>query len=176
MKLSLESEEHVGPKYLRIGKAGEGILHQEKINYQKMIGNFRPISLKEKTRTLLISYGTLSFHIQQLRNLLETEHGITADFVTMPLVYPIKWNEISEFLNKYENIFIHEEHLDIGSIGMQISSYFQENSMNCKITKINLGNNFIKTYGTYNEILDMNGFNLEKLASIIQSTINTDFI
>jgi transketolase len=171
MKNILGDNASQGPSYLRLGKAGEPNLIEDVIKPGDLVGNFRRIISNIDSKTLIICYGMISHRLLILNKLLLTNYNLPSDLVTMPSVNPIEWNIILPFISRYRNIIIVEEHLDIGSIGLRISTRVHESFSDKIVIRINLENSFVKKYGSYDEILDDSGFSVDFMAKKIINKI-----
>jgi transketolase len=99
------------PGYLRLGKAGEPLVHNEEI---ENITQFLPLMKGEKTAVLCT--GGTAF---QAKNFIE-EAANKYSLYTVPIIKPINKNCLKYICDNYETIITVEEHQRSGGFGSAI--------------------------------------------------------
>ena len=74
-----------------------------------------------------------------------------------------------EILEDYENVVVVEDHVDLGSLGMQIRALNDKSRLRAKIFQVCLNGNFAKVYGTSDEVLDSLGSGKETLSDLLRA-------
>jgi len=123
-----------GPCYLRLGKAGEPIVHETRPNFD--IG--KPIKVKDGKDVTLISTGGMLKETIDASKLLEKD-GVSAGVWSMHTLKPIDSQAILESLDTKLIVAI-EEHSAIGGLGSALAEILSgNNSDNKRLLSINLG-------------------------------------
>lgn len=160
-----------GPAYIRLGKAGEPMLPE--IEYPESdlrpMSNIRFLKKHKKAKVLLISYGILVNRALEASGSLESNHYVFADVASMPFLAPLDWSKITEDVTQYELICVIEEHQEVGSIGLQFAGNENLRKLKKSIIRLNLGSSFVKSYGSYEQLLDSEGLSVEV---IVQRILN----
>lgn len=100
-----------GPCYLRLGKAGEPIVHQANFDFQ--IG--KAIPLREGTDVTLISTGGMLKNIVEAAELLAVK-GISASVLSMPTVKPLDEQAVYKAARATSLVCVVEEHGETGGL------------------------------------------------------------
>jgi len=110
-----------GPCYLRLGKAGEPIVHQGEIDFQ--LG--KAIRLRDGSDVTLISTGgmlkTASLAADRL-----SESGISTRVVSMHTLKPLDTDEVMAAATDTRALFTLEEHSVIGGLGSAVAEWLSE--------------------------------------------------
>ncbi|NDV58031.1 transketolase family protein [Bacteroides sp. 519] len=100
-----------GPMYIRLGKAGEAIVHPKDVSLK--VGEFVPVSThSNSSKALLVSGSILSYAMQFITN-----NHIQTNVFSVPFVKPLSKNYIKNFLSGYSDIVVLEEHQKSGGVG-----------------------------------------------------------
>jgi transketolase len=105
-----------GPCYLRLGKAGEPVIHGNQVNFE--IG--KAIMLKDGRDVTLISSGNSLQSVTQAAKELE-DQGISARILSMHTLKPIDTAAIIKASAETSSIISVEEHGVIGGLGSAIA-------------------------------------------------------
>ena len=106
------SANYNGPMYLRLGKAGEAIVHKENIT-NLQIGDLLPIKINSEKKVLLASGSILDYAVKYM-----IVENIKSDIYSVPFVKPLNVKQIKEIAEQYSEIIVLEEHQK--SCGMQL--------------------------------------------------------
>lgn len=108
------SANYNGPMYLRLGKAGEAIVHKENImNLQ--IGDLLPIKINSEKKVLLASGSILDYAVKYM-----IVENIKSDIYSVLFVKPLNVKQIKEIAEQYSEIIVLEEHQKSCGIGSAI--------------------------------------------------------
>ena len=98
------SANYDGPMYLRLGKAGEKIVHSES-RLDLKIGDIVPVSVQGRKNVILACGGIMAYADQRIK-----EEYLDADLYSLPFVKPINTDQLKAIADKYEKITVIEEH------------------------------------------------------------------
>ena len=116
-----------GPVYLRLGKAGEPIVHKEKIN---SLQNGDILLIKKGTSTAIISTGAmLSYAHDFIIN-----NKINVSLYSCPYVKPINKIQLKDIADNYKEIITIEEHQASGGFGSAILEAYSDLYQNNEIS------------------------------------------
>lgn len=108
------SASYDGPMYLRLGKAGEAIVHTEDImNLQ--VGDILPIKINSGKRALLVSGSILDYAVKHT-----VANNVKFDIYSIPFVKPLNINQLKEIATRYSEIVILEEHQKSCGVGSAV--------------------------------------------------------
>jgi transketolase len=113
--------EYDGPAYLRLGRAGEPIVHTTPPDFQ--LG--RAITVREGNDISLITTGGQLYDTVQAADLLATE-GIQARVLSMPTVKPLDTEAVLAAAEATSAMFTIEEHSTIGGLGGAVAETLME--------------------------------------------------
>jgi len=107
-----------GPVYLRLGKKGEPVVHQEPPAL--VIG--RGLTLREGSDVCLLGLGNMVAPALEAAALLEGR-GISAKVVSMHTVKPLDDDLLRDVLNRFAVVAVVEEHSRIGGLGSAVAEW-----------------------------------------------------
>lgn len=100
------STTYLGPMYIRLGKAGEKIVHSE-ANINLSIGNICPIRLQKGNKTAVLVCGNI---LDAARHQIE-DSGLQYDIYSLPFVKPINEEQLKSIVNTHPyGLITIEEH------------------------------------------------------------------
>jgi transketolase len=128
------------PSYIRIPKNGEPELHKN-----SHIDITRPHVMREGEDALIIFHGSI---VEEVLPACETlsEKGIEVCAVSNPMVSCIS-NALLTLINRYDKIYVAEEHFATGGLGTIITGYCNEKGIMKKINKIAIKDEYIHDVG-----------------------------
>ena len=113
--LTTLSTTHQGTMYIRLGKAGEKLVHTNEIlNYE--LGDLLEINQLDGNRTLVICSGSILEPTQKAI----VAKNLTYDIYSMPVIKPINKQQLILLTGKYNEIIVVEEHQKSAGIGSAI--------------------------------------------------------
>lgn len=98
------SSHYVGPMYIRLGKAGEKVVHTDSLENIKM-GEILPV-IKKQSRQAVIASGAILAYAANRINDEEWDMSL----YSIPFVKPINQESLLKVLSEYDGITIIEEH------------------------------------------------------------------
>ena len=108
------STTHQGPMYIRLGKAGEQVFHQQEIHFYHL-GDLLPI-INKGSETLVLTSGSILARVMEGIN---TKH-LDYDVYTIPVVKPLNASQLCALAEQRTQIIIVEENQKSGGIGSAI--------------------------------------------------------
>jgi transketolase len=152
-----------GPAYLRIGKAGEPVLHK---NLQSIrIGDILQL-VEGKDITILTTGGTLE--IANNVALKSNNLGLFPSVYSVPFLKPINHLKLTEILSQSKLVVTVEEHKE-GGLGTVISEFITTNKITCELIKFRLPENIIHEVGSQVFLRDKYGLNDHNILTSIIS-------
>lgn len=112
---------HVGPSYLRLGRAGEPTVHQEPIDYR--IG--KAILLRDGNDLTLISTGGMLQTAASAAERLAAD-GIQTRVLSMHTLKPLDTDAVLAAARETERIVTLEEHSIVGGLGTAVAEFLAE--------------------------------------------------
>ncbi len=114
---------HKGPCYLRLGRAGEPVIHKQGIDFK--LG--RAILTRQGTDLTLISTGALLEMTMQVAESLE-DYGMQARVLSMPTVKPLDCEAVLMAGRETRAIVTLEEHSILGGLGGAVAEILAESA------------------------------------------------
>ena len=114
--------EHVGPVYMRFGRAAVPVIHEEGFKFEIGKGEI----LKDGTDVAIIANGLLTYEAIVAGEELE-KAGINAMVINMATIKPLDEELVLAAAKKCGKIVTAEEHSVIGGLGEAVCSYLSEN-------------------------------------------------
>jgi transketolase len=130
-----------GPCYLRLGKAGEPVVHRTDFDFQ--IG--KAILLREGRDVTMVSTGGMLKNVVEAAQLL-ADAGISARVLSMPTVKPLDEQAIEDASRETRLLCVVEEHSETGGLADAVARCLATNpARNCRLVPMNIpasgGNN-----------------------------------
>jgi len=102
--LTTFSANYNGPIYLRLGKAGEAIVHSGDVSLE--VGCLLPVLVNENSdKALLVSGSILNYALEFVKR-----NALSINLFSVPFIKPLNNTCLKEFVIKFSNIIILEEH------------------------------------------------------------------
>ena len=114
---------HDGPCYLRLGRAGEQVIHNADLEFQ--IG--KAITVRDGHDVTLLVTGGLLGNVLAVSDLLR-ERGVHARVLSVPTIKPLDEEAVLQAARETNAIFTIEEHSVIGGLGGAVSEVLMERS------------------------------------------------
>ena len=156
-----------GPAYLRLGKAGEPVVHENEPPFE--LG--RAITLRDGTDlTLIASGGMLATADKVARTLAAQNLGVR--LVSMHTVKPIDREVVARAAVETAHVFTLEEHSIEGGLGGAVAEVMAElDPGHAPLKRIGLRPEFNKTVGDQNYLKSLHGLDEESVLKAIQQII-----
>ena len=142
LRAAIESKK---PTYIRLGKKGEPVIHQEPFSYQ--IGKIIPIQKGEKN--LVISVGNMLSECVLATKEFEAEYQIRSELVSLASVNPLDEDYLKSAFEKFDQVLVVEEHGFTGGAGSAILEWAHRHDRDVrKLKLINTGKEFVTGAGS----------------------------
>lgn len=149
------SVNYQGPMYIRLGKAGEKVIHSCPIENYK-IGDLLTISANNNSTAVITSGSIADSVINSIKN-----KQLAYDIYTIPTIKPINTKQLNLLANQYNKIITIEEHQKSAGIGSAIIEVLSD-SYNSglikvfpKIERIAINDFFLSIVGDQNYLRKM---------------------
>ncbi|MDE5608861.1 MAG: transketolase [Bacteroidales bacterium] len=147
---------YAGPMYLRLGKAGEAVVHTDSLS-DLHIGDIVPVVQKANaSRAILASGSILDYAVKH-------ERENTTDIYSIPFVKPLNREILCKIANTYKEITVLEEHQRSCGVGAavieQFSDLYEEGKISLfpKVHRIAINDRFSDVAGTQFYLREYNG-------------------
>ena len=161
--------EHVGPCYLRLGKAGEPEVHKGKIDYK--IG--KAVRFREGGDLTLISTGSFLQTAAKVAEALARQ-GIEARVLSMHTLKPLDTESVLTAARETGALFTLEEHSIIGGLGSAVAEVLAENENSHRIfRRIGLPPVFSPHIGTQEYMLKQHGLDPQSIVESVLKLLRT---
>lgn len=158
---------HSGPCYLRLGRAGEPVVHEGQIDFQ--LG--KAIQLRDGDDLTLISTGGLLETAMQTAELLHKK-GLNARVVSMHTVKPLDRDVVLAAARETKAVFTIEEHSVIGGLGGAVAEVLAESGIGPIIfRRFGLPSAFVCTVGTQEYLRSQHGLVPDALAKSVSALL-----
>ena len=159
--------EHQGPCYLRLGKAGEPVVHAGKIDFA--LG--KAIRLRDGRHVTLMSTGGMLKTAMLAADRLQAA-GISVRLVSMHTIKPLDEDEVLAAARETGAIFTLEEHSVIGGLGSAVAEVLSEAPCpKVPFKRLGLPSKFSKHIGSQGYLLAQHGLNDEGVMRSVQAIL-----
>jgi transketolase len=160
-----------GPVYMRLGKRGEPNL-TEKAKEKFKIGKIRYLRKLKEKKIVIISYGTIMYLAINVAEKLK-KHNVNASIISCHTIKPLDKKGIIKMLREYENIIVIEEHVPTGGLNSSIKNINSDlNHNKSNVMSFTCKDEFIHSYGSYENLLSKHGISESKIINKILSIKN----
>jgi transketolase len=162
---------HDGPCYLRLGKAGEPVVHATEPDFE--LG--RAIVLREGSDLTLIASGGMLATADAVAKSVG-EQGLGVRLLSMHTVKPIDRQAIARAAAETRYVFTIEEHSVEGGLGGAVAEVMAElDPGHAPLKRIGLRPEFNKTVGDQNYLKSLHGLDEESVMKTVQQVITRSF-
>lgn len=159
-----------GPVYMRLGKAGEPDLTSGALE-EFVAGKIR--YLMRGSETAILTYGTITAHAKSIASSLTT-NGKSVSLISVHTIKPLDRAGVSQVLQNHKNVIVIEEHVPHGGLGSRVKEIAWDIKALCKIDCFSLKDEFIHSYGSYQELLDEHNLGESHILSEFRKSVNSD--
>jgi transketolase len=163
------SLKHEGPIYLRLGRAGEPVVHHSEPEFE--IG--RAITVRNGSDATVIVTGGLLYNAVQASEVLEQE-GIGLQVLSMPTVKPLDEKAVLDAAHETSAMFTLEEHSVIGGLGGAVAETLLESGKSPhQFKRIGLHDEFSSKVGDQEYLRAQYGLDVIGIVNTIRETLRT---
>ena len=153
-----------GPKYLRLGKNGEQIIHQvDDVNLES------PIEIQNGNKFCLLVTGSIATEAVLAVKKFKEKFNINIAVFTIPIISTDLLNKFK--FNKFSRIFTLEEHVASGGFGSFIAEFIVDNGISVDLTRIFICPKSIKLIGDQAYLRKMSGIDFISVFNVLKSKI-----
>jgi transketolase len=161
--------EYAGPCYLRLGKAGEPVVHQTEIHFQ--LG--KAIQLREGRDATLICTGGILQTAVRAAKALATE-GIETRLLSMHTLKPLDEEAVLAAALETGAIFTIEEHSILGGLGSAVAEVIAESDLpKIPFKRIGVPSQFSPHIGSQEYMLERHGLTPVAIAKSVDEVLRT---
>jgi transketolase len=154
-----------GPCYLRLGKAGEPIVHKTSPNFQ--IG--KAIVVRDGSDVTLIAAGGILYNTVQAAEEL-AQQGIQARVLSMHTLKPLDTEVVLTAAQQTKAIITVEEHGIIGGLGSAVAEVLAEMQGNFRpFRRLSVGDSFLRVTGDQEYLRQACGLSTEAICKAVQA-------
>lgn len=156
------SANYNGPMYIRLGKAGEKVVHsEEKLTVH--VGDILPVALKEGNKKAVLACGNIMAATKQQIQSQE----LPFDLYSIPFVKPINNEQLKKIIENHPDGLItieeHQKSCGMGSAIVEVASdMFSTGKLTSypKITRVAIPDEFVSVVGTQAFLREYEGLRL----------------
>lgn len=153
-----------GPKYLRLGKNGEQVIHS--INDVSLES---PIEIHNGDKFCLLVTGSIATEALLAVKKFKEEFNVNVAVFTIPIIGARSLHEFN--FKKYSRIFTLEEHVANGGFGSFIAEYIVDNNIAVDLTRIFISAESIKLIGDQAFLRKMSGIDFISVFDVLKLKI-----
>jgi transketolase len=156
-----------GPCYLRLGKAGEPVVHDKVIDFR--LG--KAITVAEGSDITLIATGGLLYNTVRAGDALR-ERGVSVRVLSMPTIKPLDEQAILDAAQNTSAIITIEEHSIIGGLGGAVAEVLAGiEGPRPKLTRIGLPSALVTEVGTQDYLRRIHSLSVEGILGRVQPVL-----
>ena len=156
-----------GPVYIRLGRAGEAIVHDKRPKFSVGKG----LIIKEGKDITIVATGTMLHTGLEVSKELKNK-GISVRLISMHTIKPFDSEAIIDSAKKTKAIFSLEEHSIIGGLGSAVSEVLAENNINTVFKRLGVSDRFTKEIGDQEYMRKVNGLSIGSIVEVILKSLN----
>jgi transketolase len=157
---------HQGPCYLRLGKAGEPVVHTKPVQFT--IG--RAIQLSEGCDVTIISIGGVLALCDQAARELE-KAGVSVRLVSMPTLKPLDQDAVLAAARETKGLVTVEEHSAIGGLGSAVAETLAAADLPARLRVVALPDAFCRVVGSQEHLRATSGLTAQAVSAAARSLL-----
>lgn len=150
---------HDGPCYLRLGKAGEPVVHEGPIDFR--LG--RALTVREGSDLTVISIGGMLKPCADAVAVLAKE-GVKVRLLSMHTLKPFDAEAVLKAAAETGGILTVEEHSSVGGLGSAAAEVLARSDLRTRFRSISLPDGFCREIGSHEHLRRFNGLTAEDIA------------
>jgi len=156
------SYEHKGPMYIRLGRTGERVIHEDEPDFR--IG--KAMVLSEGKKVAIFAIGSMVLAAKEAASILEKK-GLAPTVVNLHTLKPIDVETIAGIASSHEAIFSVEEHNIHGGLGSSLAEILLEDGYKGIFKRIGIPGKLKEDIGDVNYLRNLYGLTAEKISETI---------
>lgn len=157
---------HDGPCYLRLGRAGEPVLHDSAVKFQ--LG--KAIQARDGDAITIISAGALLENAMRAADQLAAR-GIQARVLSMHTIKPLDEDAILAAARETRAIVTLEEHSIIGGLGGAVAECLAESGLSVPFKRIGLPSAFSSSIGSQDYLRSQSKLSPDSILSALEQLL-----
>lgn len=157
---------HEGTCYLRLGKAGEPVVHEAPIRFQ--LG--RALTVREGTDITLLSTGSVLKMCDAAAEILSVR-GLSVRLLSMPTIKPLDEEAVRAAVAETRALMTVEEHSVIGGLGSAVADVLAQEGNGRPFFILGTSDSFCKTVGSQTYLRKEFGLTAENIAANAQQLL-----
>jgi len=155
-----------GPGYMRLGKAGEKILHREDLDFK--LG--KAIKMREGKDLTLIATGNMLETALEVADKMHRE-GLSSQVLSMHTVKPLDTEAIYKAADETSRIYTLEEHSKIGGLGSAVAEALTEYDGRIRHKMFGVKDQFFHISGTQQYLRGLNDLSPDQIYEAIKTDV-----
>ena len=161
--------ERRGPCYLRLGKAGEPIVHQNEIDFE--LG--KAIRVRDGGDVTLISTGGMLHNTVAAAEMLDAA-GVHARVLSMHTLKPLDIEAVHSAAIDTGAIVTIEEHSIVGGLGSAVAEVLAEaHHFHARFKRLGVPSHFAPRVGTQDYLLREHGLSVEQITNSVKDFVTS---
>ena len=157
-----------GPSYIRLGKRGEPLVHDELPHFE--IG--KSISLSDGSDVCILSTGALLPTAVEVGDRLN-DAGVSTGVTSFHTIKPLDTDLLRDRLEKCRLVVTLEEHSVIGGLGSAVAEWMVDRPVsNARLLRIGTADKFIKVTGSQDYARRLSGLDVESIQANVLSSLS----
>jgi transketolase len=156
--------EQAGPKYLRIGKAGEPTLTADAPE-PFVFGKVRLI--KAGRDTAILSFGPIMKVAVDAAKRAEAERGLSVALYSVHTLKPLDRDRIRDILKQYRQVVVVEEHSVRGGLAGEVKQIAWDCRASCDLRTFSLRDEFNHVYGSQQDLWAAHGITADTVFAVL---------
>ncbi len=158
---------HPGPCYLRLGKAGEPVVHEEPIDFE--LG--RALVVREGSDATVISTGGMLPLAVRAAAVL-ADDGVDVRVLSMHTLKPLDDEAVLRAVDETRAVVTLEEHSIVGGLGSAVSELLAErNGARARFKRLGVPPRFSPRVGSQEFLLAENGLDVETIGATVKGLL-----
>jgi transketolase len=160
-----------GPCYLRLGKSGEPVVHEQEISFA--LG--RAIIVRDGSDVTLISTGGMLHGAMGAAESLAVD-GVDVRVISMHTLEPLDKEAVFAAARETQAIITLEEHSIVGGLGSAVAELLAESSERVPFRRMGVPHRFSPRVGSQEFMLGENGLDLEGVRATVADILGRNDI
>lgn len=156
-----------GPVYVRLGRAGEPILYDEK-KFKFKIGE--PSVMRKGKDVAIVGYGPILVHALTAADNLNKQ-GIWVRVVNFPTLKPFNEKAVLKVIEETGAIVTLEEHSIVGGIATMVSEVMAKNGVTVPFVPIALKHEWLDIYGKQTDLWNVLGLSVADIEKAVKKVL-----
>lgn len=159
------ARDNAGPLYLRLAKAGEPKLSEKAVD-PFVFGKIR--YLRRGSDVCIFTHGAIAKMAFQVAEKLQAD-GESVSIISCHTIKPFDAAGVAEALRSHKRAIVIEEHVPLGGLATRVKDVALEVGAPVRLKCFTLKDEFIHSYGSYEELLEEHGLSAPRIIESIRT-------